>query len=491
MAGVNMAKRIILLFIDSFMSDVFEQASKKGLVPTLDFLRSHGAYWPDCVTIFPTMSASVDGSLLTGTYPDVHKLPGILWYNRNENRVVNYGNGPGGVLKIGLTQCAFDIAYSMNHIDFNREVKTIYEELEEQGIPTGSINCMIHRGTQKYDFVLPGLLKLLFMKLKVPAIHGPKVFSMGKFARTPLVEGVKWKWNQSIFKRYGYNDSFAMDLLKKLVEENSLPQFTIVYMPDTDYSYHRHPEQGPEILGKADRQLARLFQSFGGAEKALESCTFIVLGDHGQSKNGFDAGATVDLEPIFQGMKLGKLKKVNPDVDDLIICNNERMCYLYPLKSGVLEEVVKRLAEDPRIDLIAWKEEQGVRIQSGEKSLFFAPGEGVVDPYGRSWRIKGEEVLGMAINEGTISFGDYPDLFSRLYGGLYAHEGQVITVTTYPGYDFYTKWDPVHRGGASHGSLHRSDSLVPLIITGETKDALQCPRIVDLKPYIIQKLKNG
>lgn len=477
-----MRKKIILIFIDSFMSDIFEQASKKGLVPSLDFLRSKGAYWPDCVTAFPTMSASVDGSLLTGTYPDVHKLPGILWYNRNENQVVNYGTGPGGILKLGITRCAYDIAYGMNHIHFSNQVKTIYEELEEQGIPTGSVNCMIHRGTQPYDFILPGVMNLILMKLKVPPIHGPKVFSMGKYARTPLLEGVKWKWNQSVFKRYGFNDSFAIDLVEKMVKENTLPQFTVVYLPDADYSYHRYPDQGPEILGKVDKQLARLLKSFGGAEQAMEACTFIVLGDHGQTKNGFDAGATVDLEPLFHGLKLAKLKKVDPNEDELIVCNNERMCYLYPLKSGILEEVVERLSEDHRIDLIAWKEQQGVRIQRGRKSLFFAPGGGAVDPYGRHWMVQGEE--------GTISFGDYPDLFSRLYGGLYAHEGQVISVTTYPGYNFYTKWDPIHRGGASHGSLHRSDSVVPLMITGERNDVLQNPRIVDLKPYIIKNLTN-
>lgn len=485
-----MAKKIMILFIDSFMADVFEQASNKGLVPTLDFLRSKSAYWSDCVTVFPTMSSSVDGSLLTGTYPDVHKLPGILWYNRNENKVVNYGNGPMGMFKLGITRCAYDIAYGMNHIHFSHEVKTIYEELEEQGIPTGSINCMIHRGTQDYDFMLPGLMKLILMKLKVPPIPGPKRFSLGKFARTPLLEGVKWKWNQSVFKRYGFNDSFAIDLVKKMVKENKLPDFTIVYLPDTDYSYHRHPEQGPEILGKVDRQIARLLESFGGEEKALEECTFLVLGDHGQTKIGQDPDATVDLEPLFHGLKQAKLKKVDPNEDELIVCNNERMTYLYPLKEGILEEVVKRLSGDYRIDLIAWKEANGVRLQSGGKRMFYAPGEGVADPYGRHWMVEGEEILGLSITNGMISFGDYPDLFSRLYGGLYAHEGQVITVTTYPGYEFYTKGDPVHRGGASHGSLHHSDSVVPLIITGETQDAFQRPRLVDLKSYIMEKITN-
>lgn len=488
MVGVEMDKRVMLLFIDSLMPDVLERASGKGLVPALDFLRNRGAYWNECVTVFPTMSASVDGSLLTGTYPDIHKLPGIVWYNRKENKVINYVNGTGGVLKLGINRCAKDIVYGMNEVHLSKEIKTLYEELEERGILTSSVNCMIHRGPHRYEFNLPGMLNLVLFRMEIPYMQGPEKFAMGKFARTLLLEGVKWKWNQSIFRKYGFNDAFAVDVVEHMVQSNQMPQFTIVYFPDNDYAYHRFPDQGPEILGKVDHQVDRLLKSFGSWEEALETCTFIVTGDHGQSTIGFDADATVDLEPLFHGIKLANLKNVDTNKDDLVVCNNERMTYLYPLKEGVLEDVVARLCTDPRIDVIAWKERNGVRLQSAKNRLFFAPGEGYVDPYGRQWRVEGEPFLDVILREGQVSFGDYPDLFSRLYGGLYAHEGQVMVLTTLPGYEFYTKGDPIHRSGASHGALHRRDSIVPLIITGEQQEAFQHPRLVDLKGYIMKKL---
>lgn len=490
MEGAKMGKKIILLFIDSFMPDVFAEARRKGLVPSLDFLRKHGGYWPECVTVFPTMSATVDGSLFTGTYPDVHKLPGIVWYNRNENKVVNYINGLAGILKLGLTRCTDDIAFKLNEVHFSKKVKTVFELLEEKGLATASVNCILHRGPHRYEFRVPGLLNLALFRLNVPFIQGPKMFSMGKFARTPLVEGVKWKWNQSAFKKYGLNDSFAIDLVKKMVQEKQLPALTVVYLPDNDYAYHRHPDQGPEILGKVDKEIGRLLQSFGSKERAVEESIFIVTGDHGQARNGFDSEATVDLEPLLQGLKLANLKKVDPQRDELVVCNNERMTYLYPLQEGILEKAVERLTSDPRIDIVAWKEKNGVRIQNKRNSLFFAPGDGRLDPYGRPWQVEGDPLFDLTVTENTVSSREYPDLFSRLFGGLYAHEGQVITATTYPGYEFYSKGDPLHLGGASHGSLHRIDSIVPLLITGEKEDSFHMPRLVDLKDYILKKFED-
>jgi hypothetical protein len=41
----------------------------------------------------PSMSVTIDSSLLTGTYPDQHKIPGLNWYDEQEKRIVNYGTG--------------------------------------------------------------------------------------------------------------------------------------------------------------------------------------------------------------------------------------------------------------------------------------------------------------------------------------------------------------------------------------------------------------
>ncbi|MDI5789725.1 alkaline phosphatase family protein [Bacillus licheniformis] len=41
---------------------------------------------------YPTMSVAIDSTLLTGTYPNIHRVPGLVWYNQAEQRIVNYGS---------------------------------------------------------------------------------------------------------------------------------------------------------------------------------------------------------------------------------------------------------------------------------------------------------------------------------------------------------------------------------------------------------------
>ncbi|MED0678039.1 alkaline phosphatase family protein [Aneurinibacillus thermoaerophilus] len=489
-----MSKKIILLLIDSFMPHVLQEAREKGLVPALSFLMEKGAYWDNCVTVFPTMSATVDASLVTGEYPEKHGVQGLIWYHRPEERVVNYINGSKSVWRIGVSKCTKDALIEINETHLSQDVTTVFEELTRRGKTSASFNFSVHRGPCRYRLRKPGILKLILAGLSFERmVSGPEICTIGRFIDSEFLRSFPWKWSHSIFQKYGLNDWFAIDATCRLVKENKLPDLTVVYLPNMDYAYHRKPDQGPQILAKVDRGIQRLLDSFGGGEEAIRQCRFIVVGDHGQTKIGAEVEANIDIPQHFVGMKMAEMKEIKPDSDDVVICNNERMCYFYPLKEGVQEETIKRLLRDSRIDVLAWKERGGVRVRRGEQELFFAPGNKIADEYGRMWNTEGDLSLidARQKEEGGsvfIAFGDYPDLFSRLYGALYAREGDVIVATAAHGCEFFTPDDPVHRGGASHGSLHAFDSFVGLIITGETKERFARPRIVDLKSYILQQL---
>lgn len=75
-----------MLLVDSLMPNILEDAIRHKTVPALQFLKDRGRYWPNCVTVFPTMTASVDSSLLTGEYPDVHRVPGLYGMIRKRRR---------------------------------------------------------------------------------------------------------------------------------------------------------------------------------------------------------------------------------------------------------------------------------------------------------------------------------------------------------------------------------------------------------------------
>ncbi len=85
-------KSVVMLLIDSLMDEPLKEAVKNGQAPGLQYLLENGRYVPDMISPFPTMSVNVDSTLLTGVYSDQHKVPGLVWYNAKEKRIINYGS---------------------------------------------------------------------------------------------------------------------------------------------------------------------------------------------------------------------------------------------------------------------------------------------------------------------------------------------------------------------------------------------------------------
>ena len=154
-------KKIILILIDSLMSEHLEMAINSEKVPAIKYLIDNGIFNKECVTSFPTMTASIDASLLTGVYPDQHKIPGLIWYSNKDSRIVDYINGTKTVLRIGLNSSIKDALININEFHLSRHVKTIYEELNDKKKTAASINFLIHRGREKHEPDFPFFLKLV------------------------------------------------------------------------------------------------------------------------------------------------------------------------------------------------------------------------------------------------------------------------------------------------------------------------------------------
>nr|WP_162305357.1 alkaline phosphatase family protein [Brevibacillus laterosporus] len=102
------------------MPDVLEDVSKTERGKAFSFLMKNGKYHSSCTTVFPTMSASVDCSLLTGVYPDEHKVPGLVWYKRDSQEVINYMSGPMPVVSMGVEECAYQVLFEMNDVHLSK-----------------------------------------------------------------------------------------------------------------------------------------------------------------------------------------------------------------------------------------------------------------------------------------------------------------------------------------------------------------------------------
>lgn len=480
-------KKVIMLLVDSLMPNILEDCIRHKTVPAFQFLKDRGRYWSNCVTVFPTMTASVDSSLLTGVYPNEHKIPGLVWYDPEEKAIVNYINGVQCVQKLGVAKCAQNVIYNLNEKHLSKNVTTLFEELAIRGKTAASINAVVHRGFKKHRVHLPFLLHLATKFGSIEEISGPEVLTMGAMVQTDFERNIASHLH-GFRKLYGINDEYAISVAKELIQTNRQPDFMLIYLPDNDHEIHKkNPAHAEGALIRVDQHIQDIFNVYGSWEEALEQCVFIVISDHGQTRIGKEEEYNIDLDKLLESFHVLQLGEKVHD-HDLVVCNNERMAYIYPLQPEKQQPILEKLQSESRIDIIAWKRGQGVVVKEGgsEREVYFEPGGSYIDEYGSAWNIEGEwTALDLSFHEGTLEYGDYPDVLARLYGALYSQDIPMIVVNARPRYEFLSRLYPTHLNGGSHGSLHKYDSVIPLIITGTDHPVHEPPRLVDLKQFVL------
>ncbi|WP_373460408.1 alkaline phosphatase family protein [Paenibacillus sp. V4I7] len=479
-------KPVICILIDSLMDKPLQEAIGQGHAPAIQFLLNNGQYFPEIVSSFPTMSVTIDSTLLTGTYADRHHVPGLVWYSGKENRMIFYGNGAKEALKIDQLQVLTDAIYQLNQVQLNKEIKTIHEELAEKGKHSASINAIVFRGKTEHTLTVPRLLSFSTRLPKQMKITGPTLFSYAALAQLDS----KNDRNASMWKKYGMNDEFSAQDTAFLISQKKLPNVTITYFPENDNEVHRKGTDHFGGIKKADQGLQVVLNAYGSWEQAVKNAVWIIMGDSAQSAVYDDRqAATVEIRPLLNRYRIAKLNQPVRTEDQIVISTNERMAYVYAIDANVqLSDVVKLLQNEEKLDIIAMKDDENVRVIAGknDKMFYYRPGGDYTDEYGQSWTISGEPgLVDITTTNNNIKYGKYPDVLARLYGAMHSHEGRYVVVTVQPGYELVGESSPTHIGGGAHGSLHEKDSLVPLIISG-TNTRPKTLRIVDIKDWILQ-----
>lgn len=484
-------KPVVMLVVDTLMNPPLQETIKQRKAPAFQFMLEKGQYFPDLVTSFPAMSMNVDATLLTGKYCDEHKLPGLVWFNAKEKRLVNYGSSFKELWKLGLPIALEDNLYKLNHEHISSEVKTIHEQLDDRGFKTASLNALVYRGNTSHYFKLPKMVKWLLHQKHTRTITTPFQFSYGSLSKINPTNRYHHFW-----QKFGFNNSSSVQDLIYLIQNDKLSPFSIVYLPDLDKSVHKHGRMDIQGIIKVDKQLQKILNCYGSWEEALEQNIWITLGDNGQATISSDPKkAVIDLQKLLHQYQIMKLKKGVQPKDEIVLAVNQRMTYIYTLdKSKVpIHKLVKELQKEKRIDVIAWKEPPFIKVRSGEvKGEFrfkiadkFAIGEKYTDIYQQSWFVEGDmELLDINIEGNQLNYGIYPDALARLYSCLHSHVGDFLIVNAKPGCEFVGESAPTHVGGACHGGLHKEDSLVSMIING-TKTSPSFIRIVDLNKWVM------
>ncbi|TQR15446.1 alkaline phosphatase family protein [Psychrobacillus soli] len=485
---INKTKKpVILITIDSLMSQPLQKVIQEGKAPAFSFLINNGQFHPEVISSYPTMSVTIDSTVLTGTYADQHKIPGLIWFKEDENRIISYGSGLSEIWSLGVRNVALDSIVHLNEEHLSKNVQTIHEKLSNSNIQSASINGLVYRGSFKHQLNVPKLISAMRLLPNDIDISGPTLLSLGTLSQYNSEND----YHKLAWKRMGVNNQFTVNELKLLIEQNKLPAFTLAYLPDADKDLHKNGPDEMKAIEKADKHLQELLNSYSTWEEAIEQTIWIVHGDSAQSTVLKDKDTSlIDLNDLLKDYSFWERENTNGEI---AIAINERMAYINLNDENMeLSEVVKILKKDQRIGIIAWKEGETNYVISPQSNLefTFSPKGSFKDLYDQSWELNGDQsILNLSIDSGgRIEYGDYPDALARLYGALHSHEGRFIIVDAKPQYEFIEKHSHDHAGGGAHGSLHKIDSVVPLIIAG-THAKPEYNRLVDFKEWILNLTK--
>jgi hypothetical protein len=487
--------KLILCVIDAMAPAMLERAIESGGAPVLARLVADGLYVPDCVAAFPSVTPVCAASIVTGVGQEQHRIPAMNWYHREERRYIEYGSSFRAAQRFGIARQLTDTVYNMNRSHLAEESLTVFESLDDADVRTAGTTYLMYRGRHRHEPQRDTALTRVASALMRHAVLGPReLFYADVFAsrRTGCRSGLGMP---------GIRDRHSGCVSAYLVEHD-LFDFLLLSLPDNDWHSHKKgPEGQVESIALADLQLARVAEAAGGLDAFLAEHAVIVMADHSQAP----VTGTIALQDELAELgvlgparasgrasarpALGDDAATRParargaarseDVEPRIaVCPSQRAAMVYALheaeRDAMRASVVALSLAVEGVDLVMWLERdahdaprEGVIASPRHGELRFSPGREVSDPRGAGWRIDGEfAVLGARVESGVLLSPDYPDALSRAWSALLCPTSGEVLLSAAPGYEFIDWGRQAHVGGGSHGSLHASDSLGALVLSG-------------------------
>jgi predicted AlkP superfamily pyrophosphatase or phosphodiesterase len=464
--------KLVLCVIDAMAPAALERAIEAGVAPTLERLVAGGRYVSDCVAAFPSVTPVCAASIVTGVRQDAHLIPGMNWFRREESRYVEYGSSFRAAQRFGIARQLTDTVYNMNRAHLAGETLTVFESLDDADVRTAGTTYLMYRGRHRHEPQRDTTLTRVASTLIRHPVLGPReLFYADIFAsrRTGCRSGLGMP---------GVRDRHSGCVSAYMVEHD-LFDFLLLSLPDNDwYSHKRGPEAQVQSIGQADLQLARVMNAAGGVDEFLSEHAVIVMADHSQAPVTAsialqDELAELDVLPPTRSAETG-----DGDGSRIAVCPSQRAAMVYALhqseRDAMRASVVTRSLAIDGVDLVMWLERdaherprEGVIASPRHGELRFAPDGPVTDARGASWNVDGQlAAIDGDIQDGRLSSPDYPDALARVWAALTCPTSGDVLLSAAPGYEFLDWGRQAHVGGGSHGSLHASDSLGALVLSG-------------------------
>jgi hypothetical protein len=428
-------RKLILVVIDGLTPAVFEDAVDTGAAPALTFLAANGSYRRG-VSTFPSLTPVCLSSIATGAHSDVHHIPHLVWYIRQDRRLVEYGSSFAAIRAAGARRSILDAVFNMNERHLGPEAVTVYEALESAGLTAAAVNVTCYRARTRHLPLIPG----------VRPAFGPKRFFFYNLFESDVTGAPLAVFGRSA----GSIDAYAAAVGRWLVTRDGF-DFLFYYLPDYDYASHALGPMGTQVaLARSDAAIGALIEAAGGPDEFLERYAVIVCSDHGQT----EVDRAVSLQTRLRGL------------DEVLVTASNRAGMVYRLP-GCHEEpaaLARRLDGDAAAEVVLYREgDEAVARREGEE-LRFALVDG-------SWRTSGDNGL-----------LDQPDALERGWAALANPNAGELIVSPPAGVEFVDLAGRSHLGGGSHGSLDLGDSEVPMLTVGVDGEPR---RIVDVAPLAL------
>ena len=464
--------KLVLCVIDAMAPEMLERVVASGAAPVLETLMQRGRYVPDCVAAFPSVTPVCAASIVTGRGQDAHHIPAMNWFHREEERYVEYGSSFRSAQRFGIARQLTDTVYNMNRAHLAQATPTVFETLDDADVRTAGTTYLMYRGRHLHEPQRDTALTRVASTLMRHPVLGPReLFYADIFASRPT--GCR-----SGLGMPGVRDRHSGCVSAYLVE-NDLFDFLLLSLPDNDWvSHKRGPEAQLQSLAQADLQLARVMNAAGGIDEFLEEHAVIAMADHSQA----DVLSSIALQDALGELGvLGPVRASEGPRDGeprIAVCPSQRAAMVYALNAGerdaVRATVVAKVLALEGVDLALWLEHdahdrprEGVIASPRHGELRFAPGGSLVDDRGAGWSVDGSlAAIGAEVQDGRLRSREYPDALARSWAALSCPTSGEVLLSAAPGYEFIDWGRQAHVGGGSHGSLHASDSLGALVLSG-------------------------
>jgi len=424
------AKRVVLIVIDGLTPSVFERAVENGDAPSLSFLAEHGRY-ARALSSFPSLTPVCASSIATGADPDVHHIPHLVWFDRDERRLVEYGSSFGAMVAAGTRRAIVDTIFNLSGRHLSFEAVTVFEALDDAGLVTAAVNFTCYRGRTEHRPTVPGLTRTTL---------GPRRFFFYNLFESDVTGAPLSVRRRSA----GSVDEYAAAVGRWLITRDGF-DFFLFYLSDYDYASHTHgPDAAAGKLADADRAIGSLMDAAGGQDDFLERYAVVVCSDHGQTPVHHD----VALEAAYADLSL--FRRSGWERPDVAVCASNRAGQVYrlPLCVESVRELAERLDGRPAIDVALFLEDGGAVARRDGEELGFRRVDG-------GWKLAGDAAV-----------LDHPDGLARAWAALHNPNAGDVLVSAAGGYEFADLSGRSHAGGGSHGSLSAGDSEVPMLVVG-------------------------